>query len=216
MQPLDAGEEAGVALAVVAIFVALEALSRFTAPPAVNAAPALAVAAGGLAVNLAGLALLHGARDASLNLRAAWLHVASDALGSLAAIGANAAIWLADLRVADPLASLAIAGLVLRSSWSLLRETVDVLLEAAPRHVDVEALREAIARQPGVVSVHDLHVWTITSGLVSLSCHVEHAPDCAGHELLARLNHELAHHFGIAHLTIQLEPAGFRERERVC
>jgi cobalt-zinc-cadmium efflux system protein len=205
-----------VALIVVAILIGVEALQRVGAPPAVNAGPALAVAAGGLAVNLAGLGLLHGARDAGLNLRAAWLHVASDALGSVAAIGASAAIWLADLRIADPLASLAIAALVARSAWLLLRETVDVLLEAAPSHLDVDALRGALLAQRGVVGVHDLHVWTITSGLVSLSCHIHAAPDCDGHELLGRLTHELRDHFGIGHVTIQLEPEGFVEREDVC
>jgi cobalt-zinc-cadmium efflux system protein len=205
-----------VALIVVAIFIAVEATSRFAAPPAVNAAPALAVAAGGLVVNLAGLAILHGARDASLNLRGAWLHVASDALGSVAAMAASAAIWLADFRLADPLASLAIAALVARSAWGLLRETVDVLLETAPGHLDVDALRRALEAQRGVVSVHELHVWTITSGMVSLSCHVHASPDCDGHELLGRLTQELRDHFGIGHVTIQLEPEGFRAREHVC
>lgn len=206
----------GVALVVVAVFIAVEAIGRIAAPPAVDALPALAVAAGGLLVNLAGLAVLHGAREASLNLRGAWLHVLSDALGSVAAIGATAAIWLADLRVADPLASLAIAALVTRSAWRLLRETVDVLLETAPSHVDMDALRRALESQRGVVSVHDLHVWTITSGLVSLSCHVHADPACDGHELLGRLTHELRDHFGIGHVTIQLEPEGFRAREQVC
>jgi cobalt-zinc-cadmium efflux system protein len=206
----------GVALLVVAILVALEASSRFAAPPAVNARPALAVAAGGLAVNLAGLALLHGARDASLNLRGAWLHIASDTLGSFAAIAASAAIWLADLRIADPLASLAIAALVARSAWLLLGETVDVLLETAPPHVDVDALRRALEHERGVVSVHDLHVWTITSGLVSLSCHVHAEPACDGHELLDRLTRALRERYGIAHATIQLEPEGFRAQEQVC
>ncbi len=205
-----------VALIVVAIFIAIEAATRFAAPPAVNAAPAFAVAAGGLAVNLAGLALLHGTRDASLNLRGAWLHVASDALGSVAAMGASAAIWFADFRLADPLASLAIAALVARSALGLLRETVDVLLETAPRHLDVAALRRAIEAERGVVAVHDLHVWTITSGLVSLSCHVHAAPECDGHELLGRLTHALHDHYGIGHVTIQLEPEGFRAREHVC
>ncbi|HEY8123459.1 MAG TPA: cation diffusion facilitator family transporter [Myxococcota bacterium] len=206
----------GVALVVVAILIAAEAASRLGAPPAVNAAPALAVAAGGLAVNLAGLALLHGARDASLNLRGAWLHVASDALGSVAAMAANAAIWLGDVRIADPLASLALAALVGRSAWRLLRETVDVLLEAAPGHVDVDALRDALHAQRGVVSVHDLHVWTIMSGMTSLSCHVHAAPDADGPELLGRLTQALRAQFAIQHVTIQLEPEGFREQEEVC
>ena len=206
----------GVTLVVVAIFVGIEAIGRLGAPPAVDGAPALAVAAGGLAVNLAGMALLHGTRSDGLNLRGAWLHVVSDALGSLAAMAASAAIWLADLRIADPLASLAIAVLVARSAWRLLRETVDVLLEAAPGHVDVDALRGALHAQLGVVSVHDLHVWTITSGMTSLSCHVHAAPEIEEHELLGRLTHELRTHFGIQHVTIQLEPEGFREREEVC
>jgi len=206
----------GVALVVVAILIGIEAAQRFSAPPAVNGAAVLVVAAGGLAVNLAGMALLHGARDAGLNMRGAWLHVISDALGSVAAIASGAAIWLAQLRIADPLASLAIGVLVLRSAWALLRETVDVLLEAAPSHLDVDALRSALAAQPGVVSVHDLHVWTITSGLISLSCHVHGAADADAHELLGRLTHELRERFGIYHATIQLEPEGFSEREAVC
>ena len=131
-------------------------------------------------------------------------------------MASSAAIWLADLRIADPLASLAIAALVARSAWLLLRETVDVLLEAAPSHVDMGALRSAIEAQRGVVSVHDLHVWTITSGLVSLSCHVNAAPECDGHELLGPLTHELRDRFAIGHLTIQLEPEGFQDREDVC
>jgi cobalt-zinc-cadmium efflux system protein len=206
----------GVALVVVAILIAIEAVDRFGAPPAVDGRAVLVVAAGGLAVNLAGLALLHGARDSGLNMRGAWLHVASDALGSVAAIASGAALWLGEFRIADPLASLAISALVLRSAWLLLRETVDVLLEAAPSHVDVDALRRALVAQPGVVSVHDLHVWTITSGLVSLSCHVHGAPDADAHELLGRLTHELRDRFGIYHATIQLEPEGFSEREAVC
>jgi cobalt-zinc-cadmium efflux system protein len=206
----------GVALGMVALLVATEAVQRFAAPPAVAGGPLLAVAAGGLAVNLAGLALLHGARDRGLNLRGAWLHVLSDALGSLGAMAAGAAIWLADLRIADPLASLAIAALVLRSAWMLLRETVDVLLEAAPAHLDVVRLRAALEAHAGVVSVHDLHVWTITSGMVSLSCHVHAAAEADAPELLGRLTGDLRERFAIQHATIQIEPAGFREREEVC
>jgi cobalt-zinc-cadmium efflux system protein len=97
-----------------------------------------------------------------------------------------------------------------------LRETVDVLLETAPRHVDVDSLRRALETERGVVSVHDLHIWTITSGLVSLSCHVHAEPACDGHELLKRLTRALRERYGIAHATIQLEPEGFRAQEQVC
>ncbi len=206
----------GAALAVVAVLIAAEAFDRLSAPPAVRGGPMLAVAAGGLAVNLAGLALLHRDRERNLNLRGAWLHLLSDALGSVGAMAAGAALVLFDWRAADPIASLAIAVLVLRSAWGLVRETVDVLLEAAPAHLDVGELRASLQAESGVVSVHDLHVWTIASGMVSLSCHVHAAADVDDHHLLGRLRHLLRERFEIQHVTIQLEPEGFKEREEVC
>ncbi len=206
----------GALLVVVSVLISIEAVQRFAAPPAVLGAPMLAVAVGGLGVNMAGLALLHRDREANLNLRGAWLHLLSDALGSVGAMAAGAAIVLFDFRLADPLASIAIALLVLRSAWALLRETVDVLLEAAPAHVDVNELRGALQAESGVVAVHDLHVWTITSGLVSLSCHVHAAAEIDNHALLDRLQALLARRFAIQHVTNQLEPEGFRAREEVC
>jgi cobalt-zinc-cadmium efflux system protein len=204
----------GAALAVVAVLITVEAFERLAAPPPVLGGPMLAVAAGGLAVNLVGLALLH--RDRDLNLRGAWLHLLSDALGSVGAMAAGAALVLFDWRAADPLASLAIGALVLRSAWGLVRETVDVLLEAAPAHVDVAELRRSLQAEAGVVSVHDLHVWTIASGMVSLSCHVHAAAEVDDHHLLGRLRHLLRERYAIQHVTIQLEPEGFKEREEVC
>jgi cobalt-zinc-cadmium efflux system protein len=206
----------GLVLGLVAIGVGLEALERLATPRPVLGLAAFAVASGGLAVNLAGMWLLRGGRERSLNLRGAWLHLLGDALGSLAAMASGLAIWAFDWRVADPLASLAIAALVLRSAWSLLRETVDVLLEAAPPHLDVDELRAALAAEPGVASLHDLHVWTITSGLVSLSCHVHCAPGADGHAVLVRLQGLLRERFAIHHATLQIEPAGFEEAGEVC
>jgi cobalt-zinc-cadmium efflux system protein len=126
------------------------------------------------------------------------------------------AIWAFDWRLADPLASAAIALLVLRSAWALLRETVDVLLEAAPPHLDVEELRSALEAEPGVASLHDLHVWTITSGMVSLSCHVHCTEGAEGHAVLVRLQAVLRERFGVHHATLQIEPAGFEEAAPVC
>jgi len=206
----------GLVLAVVALGVAFEAVERIQTSRPVLGLPAFAIASGGLVVNLLGLLLLRHGRERSLNLRGAWLHLLGDALGSVAAMTAGLLIWAFDWRVADPLASLAIAGLVLRSAWSLLRETVDVLLEAAPPHLDVDELRAALLAEPGVASLHDLHVWTITSGMVSLSCHVHCSAEADGHAVLVRLQQLLRQRFDVHHATLQIEPAGFEEAAPVC
>ena len=206
----------GVALALVAVSVLVEAAQRVTTPPAVNGLAAFAVASGGLLVNALGLFLLREGRSRSLNLRGAWLHLLGDALGSVAAMASGPRDLGLRLARSRPARFAAIALLVLRSAWALLRETVDVLLEAAPSHLDVDELRGALVAEAGVASVHDLHVWTITSGMVSLSCHVHCTPGADGHALLVRLQELLHRRFGIAHATLQIEPAGFEEAVEVC
>ena len=207
----------GVTLVVIALFVLLEAWERLGAPSSVRGGPMLAIATGGLLVNLAGLAILHEGRKESLNVRGAFLHVLSDAFGSAGAMVAGFLVWWRGWIWADPAASAVIALLILRSSWALLRETVDVLLEAAPPHLDVAEIGETLSRVSGAISVHDLHVWTITSGMVSLSCHVRCEPRAEGHELLAALHGVLRDRFDIHHATIQLEPEHFRDRAaKVC
>jgi cobalt-zinc-cadmium efflux system protein len=206
----------GSALVAVALGIGFEALQRLREPAPVDAGPMLAIAAGGLAVNAAGLWLLHDGRDSSLNLRGAWLHLLSDALGSAAAIAAGLAILGFGWLLADPIASLAIAVLVVRSAWSLLRETVAVLMEGAPGHIEVDRVREAIGAVPGVVSVHDLHVWTITSGRVALSCHVCSDDSEPPARLLRAVQQRLREGFGIAHSTVQVEPRDFEEAEEIC
>jgi cobalt-zinc-cadmium efflux system protein len=195
----------GVALLAVAALVAIEAVARLRAPTDVRADLLLVVAAGGLAVNAVGLLVLHRGSRHSLNLRGAFLHVASDALGSVAALLAGAAIALFGWRWADPAASLAIAGLVVRAAWQLVREALDVLMEAAPRHLDVDAIRAALVELPDVASVHDLHVWTITSGSVALSCHAVAAAGRDASAVLRSVQQRLADRFGIDHATIQVE-----------
>lgn len=206
----------GVALIAVALFIVVEAIERLESPNEVMGLPMLVIATGGLLVNLVGLAALHGGQHDNLNVRGAWLHVLSDALGSLGAITAGALVWAFGWMWADAFASLGIAILVVHASWQLLRETVGVLMEAAPPGVDVEAIRGAIEETDAVISVHDLHVWTITSGLVSLSCHVCKTDDVSSRTLLTSLQELLKRDFGIEHVTIQIEPEGFEESGRVC
>jgi cobalt-zinc-cadmium efflux system protein len=201
----------GAALLAVSGFIVAEAWERLAAPAPVRGALMLAVAAGGLIVNGVGIALLHGEREASLNLRAAFLHVLGDALGSAAAVVAGVLIWWRGWTWTDPVASVLIALLVIRASWKLLVEAVGVLLEGAPGHVDVDAVREAIRAAPGVAAVHDLHVWTITSGLVALSCHVVQAEGVDPRATLAGVHALLREGHGIHHATVQVEPAGFDE-----
>ena len=196
----------GAALVAIAVLIVREAVARFLSPPGVRAGLMMAVAAGGLLVNLTSLALLHRDRTSSLNLRGAWLHVLTDALGSVQAIAAAALIATFGWRWADPVASILIALLVAFSAWGLVRESVSILMESVPAGLDLEALGRAIREVDGVAGVHDLHVWTITSGFVSVSAHVHVTP---GREqaVLAAVRALLADHFGITHTTIQVEPA---------
>ncbi len=201
----------GALLVGVAFTVAIEALERLGEPHAVRGGWMMAIAAGGLAVNLIALRFLHGARGESLAARGAWLHVLSDALGSLTALAGGALVLGLGWQRADPLASLAIGVLIVWGAWRLLAESVAVLLEGAPRHIDVDAVREAMLGVGGVLAVHDLHIWTIASGMVCLSTHVVAKEGPSGHALLAEINRVLEARFGIEHTTIQLEPEDFDE-----
>ena len=196
----------GAALVALAAFVVIEAISRLADPPEVAGALMVGIASGGFALNLGCLWLLDSSKRSSLNLRGAWLHVASDALGSLGAIVAGALAWGLGWNWADPAASILISILIVWSSWSLLRESVAVLMEGAPGHIDVDAVRDAMAAVEGVSQVHDLHVWTITSGLEALSGHVVVKAGHSRDELLVELRDLLEHRFGVAHSTLQMEP----------
>ncbi|MGH0028769.1 MAG: cation diffusion facilitator family transporter [Myxococcota bacterium] len=199
----------GVALVGVSVMIATEAVERFGAPREVAGAPMLAIATGGLLVNLVCLRVLASGREASLNVRGAWLHVLSDALGSVGAMTAGGLIWAFGWHWADPAVSLVICGLVLFSAWHLLREAVDVLMEAAPREIDVEDVRGALVDVTEVRSVHDLHVWTVGSGQVALSCHVVVPSEHGASDLLSEIYRVLGSRFGIDHATIQVEPESF-------
>ncbi len=201
----------GAALIAIAAVIAYEAVGRMGAPPQVRGTLMLAVASGGLVVNLLSLWILHGGRNANLNVRGAWLHVIADALGSVGAIVAALAIEYLGWTWADPVASLAISTLVVYSAWRLLRQTVGVLMQAVPSHVDLEALEHALTGVDGVVAVHDLHVWSVTSGRDVMSAHLSLA-EGAERDRVAELVHKRLHDdFNLDHTTIQLEcPKGCR------
>lgn len=196
----------GVGLGVVALLVSIEAIERIGAPRPVMGGGMLVIATGGLVVNVAALFVLGEGRAQSLNVRGAWLHVLSDTLGSIGAMAAGVLVWQLGWLWADPAASLAIAVLVLLSAWHLIREAVDVLMEAAPRHVDVDAVRRGLSALAGVRGVHDLHVWTLGHGQVALSCHLVVPGADHAETLLTEAYALLGGEYGIDHATIQIEP----------
>lgn len=198
-------------------FLGWSAVRRLMEPAEVEGGAMLLFAIAGLLANLVSLAILMRADRTSLNIRGAFLEVATDALGSVFAIAAGAVIWLTDWTRADALATLAIAVLILPRSVALIRDSAAVLLETAPRDLDLVEVQRHLAGVPGVVDVHDLHAWTITSGMPSLSAHVAVDGEAlAEHGVgvyLDALEECLAEHFGILHATFQVEPEGHREHE---
>ena len=192
-------------LLVVAAVVLYEAWHRILTPSPVLGVPMAVVAAAGLAVNVTGAWLLHrGARE-SLNVRAAYLEVLSDALSSLAVLVAALVVVATGLTIADPLASAAIALLIVPRTWQLLRQAVNILLEGTPAHLELTEIEEAMTRVSGVRRVHDLHVWTLTSGREAMSAHVVVTDVRESERLLEALHAVLHARFGIDHTTIQLE-----------
>jgi cobalt-zinc-cadmium efflux system protein len=201
----------------VAVWVLIMAVDRLRSPAEINSRLMLVVAIVGVLANLVGLLVLRPAQSKSLNMRGAYLEVLGDFVGSLAVIIAAALILITGWTPFDAIASLAIVLLIIPRAWSLLREVVDVLLEATPRGVDLHQVREHILRVRGVVDVHDLHAWTITSGVPVLSAHVIVDQGCISEgrsgEVLDRLGECLGGHFDVSHCTFQLEPVGHQEHE---
>ncbi|MFL5382024.1 MAG: cation diffusion facilitator family transporter [Longimicrobiaceae bacterium] len=206
-------------LIAISIYIFYEAFQRLRAPEPVVGALVVWIAIGGLLVNGIGAALLHGGREHSLNIRGAWLHLMTDAAGNVGVIVGGVLIWAWGLAWADPVVSILIGVLVIWSSWGLLKDSVGVLLEGAPAHVDVGAVRAAVLEVEGVEEVHDLHVWTIASGIEALSCHVVvggRDERRASGEILADVHKLLHERFGLHHLTVQIEPRGFKELDCVA
>jgi cobalt-zinc-cadmium efflux system protein len=195
----------GVALVVISLVISYEAFQRIKQPEAVQGFQMFLIAAGGLVVNLLSAWVLYSASEENLNMRGAFLHVIGDALGSVGAIIAGLLIWKWGLTLADPIISVAMCLLIIYSSWQLIRESVNILLEGTPSHLNVLAIVDAMQEVAGVIDVHDLHVWTIRSGLEALSAHVKIKPDVSHRETLDALQNRLRSDFNIGHLTIQIE-----------
>jgi cobalt-zinc-cadmium efflux system protein len=192
-------------LCVVAAGICWEAVQRLADPPDVSAPIAFAVATGGLIVNLAGMFVLGHDHEHGIGVRSAWLHMMGDALGSAGAMISLAAVATFGWRWADPAASLLIAVLIVRSALALLMETVDVLMEGAPTHIDVDQVRGQLEALGGVEDVHDLHVWSITSGRHALSGHIGVAPGTRSRDVLGSARLLLHDRYGIDHVTLQIE-----------
>jgi cobalt-zinc-cadmium efflux system protein len=195
----------GLLLVVVSIGIAIAALGRFSDPPAIDGWGVLALGLFGLLGNLAATLVLAGGERADLNLEGVLRHSAADALGSLGVVIAGAFVLLGGSPVIDPIVGLLIAALVLASSWRLIKEPFDVLMESAPAGVDVEAVGRAICQEQGVRSVHDLHVWTVTAGFGALSAHVVVAEATDRDLIRRRLELLLRDSYGIEHTTLQME-----------
>lgn len=208
----------GVFLLVLSGFIVWSAVGRMGADTQLEATPILIAGAIGLVANSVGLLLLRDGAGENLNLRGAYLEVLGDALGSIAVLVSAAIIAVTGWSEADAIASLVIAALIVPRALSLLGDVAEVLLEATPKDVDLEQLRAHILGVDGVVDVHDLHVWTITSGMPVMSAHVVVDDTVAdmdeAHSVLDRLNGCLSSHFDVEHSTFQIEPAEHRESER--
>jgi cobalt-zinc-cadmium efflux system protein len=195
----------GLALIAVGLGVGAAAIGRLGDPPEIDGAGVLALGALALIGNLAATVVLARGQRQDLNLEGVLRHSAADALGSLGVVAAGAFVLAGGSDIVDPIVGLAISVLVIASSWRLIKEPFDVLMEAAPAGVDVDALGAAICEEEGVLSVHDLHVWTVTAGFGAIAAHVVVERECDRDLVRRRLELTLAERFGIEHTTLQME-----------
>ena len=202
----------GITLLLVAIWIVYTAVRRLVTPPSVHGGIVLAVALAGVVVNLAATLVLAGADRTSLNVRGAFIHVATDLVAFVGTAIAGALVLLTGWNRFDPIASLLVAALMVRSSWSLLRESGRIFLEAAPAGIDPAAVAAALASDLDVVEVHDLHVWTVTSGFPALAAHVLVSPGADCHAARRRLEQLLADRFGLEHTTLQVDHVARRSQ----
>jgi cobalt-zinc-cadmium efflux system protein len=202
----------GTALLMISVWIAIEAVLRFRNPESVASGLMLGVAVTGLGVNAAAAWILHPTSGTSLNVRGAYLHVLGDLLASVGTVAAAILVRYTGWLTADPAASLLSTALVVRGAWRLVSESVDVLLEASPGHITVSEVRSRLEAIPNVESVHDLHVWTVTSGIIAMSAHVI-VREAEQHQSVLELAHDTMQQLGIQHVTLQLERREMYDRE---
>jgi len=202
-----------VVLLMLTIFILYEAIDRFLNPPPVMAGPMLAVAVVGLAVNFTSMMLLAAGSKESLNVKGAYFEVMSDMLGSVGVIVAALVVMFTGWRLADPIVGAGIGLFIVPRTWALLKQAVHILMEGTPPEIDLGLLERALKDIPGVISVHDLHVWTITSGLDAMSCHLVIADMARAREMLVAANDAMKSGFNLTHTTIQVEDQALRDAE---
>ena len=207
-----------VSLVVIALLIFWEAIFRLRHPEPVKSTPMIIVALVAVLMNTLISLWLRNAARRDLNVRSAYLHMLGDAVSAAGVVAAGVIVALTGASIADPLVSILIGVLILWSSWSILKESVNVLLEGIPKGLNMEAVERAIGRVAGVEAVHDLHVWTVGSGIVACSCHitVEEQSVRSGQNVLRAVAEELEHDFGITHTTIQVEAEGCEENDMYC
>ncbi|HWE01534.1 MAG TPA: cation diffusion facilitator family transporter [Tepidisphaeraceae bacterium] len=207
-------------LVVIAFFIMWEAVVRLRHPELATPSGKIMIGAAGAAILVNGAVAwsLHGSAKNDLNVRSAYLHMLGDALSAVGVVVAGAIVAVSRNPLADPIVSLLIGAMILWSSWDILEESVGVLLEGTPAGLDMMAVEKAIVSAPGVLDVHDLHVWTVGAGVVACSCHVVVAEQSIreGQQVLRAVAEELAHHFRINHTTVQIEVEGCQANEMYC
>ena len=207
----------GAGLIVLSLLIFYEAFHRMVSPPPVNSRLLLFIAVAGLLVNLLSAYVLHQCHHSSMNVEGAFLHVIGDAASSVGTIAAGILMWWKGWLWADPLTSILVGVLILYSAWRLVKDSADILLEGTPAHINLAEVSNALCRADGVESVHDLHIWTLTSGIHAMSCHVVLCGEKERHRILEELSTIMRNHFGIDHTTIQLEEVSLQHQEmRSC
>lgn len=202
----------GAALLLISAWIIVESVMRLRAPEPIQGGLMLGVAVAGLAVNVISALVLHPASQSNMNVRGAYLHVLGDLLGSVGTVGAAVLIQFTGWLSADPIASFLTTALIMRGAWSLVKESVDILLESAPAHIDLTAVRAQLEAIPGIESVHDVHVWTVTPSMVSMSAHAIVRDSAAQQHVLEHVHDAMAL-FGISHVTVQIEQSEMAGRE---
>ena len=201
----------GLALWAMAAYIFYEAVGRFFQPPPISGSPLIIIASLGLLVNLLGMYVLMPTREHNINLRSAFIHLLSDSFASFAAVVAGLAIWWQGWYWFDPLAGIIVGVMIVISSWQLVWEAAEILLESTPRHIALDEVEQSLKGHPQVKQVHDLHIWTIASGLYALSVHVS-IDDHSNRDCLTwELEELLRHRFGLEHNTIQIEGPDFHD-----
>lgn len=207
----------GVTLVLISLYIFWEAYQRLVDPPEVASLSMMGIAFLGLLANIAAaFVLMRGDYKNNLNLRSAFLHVLGDMLGSVGAIAAGFVMWKFAWYIADPIISIIVGILVLVSAWRVTKDSINILMEGTPSNIDVEQVAKALSGISGVKSVHDLHIWTVTSGFDALTCHVHVEDDIPSYPVLLEALKVLDKNFGITHATVQIENSSIQHREMIC